>query len=338
MDRSYSHGQRPRPDTVFSNESVDSIYLQYGIDTGAQNDDPRRRDTLYNLPNHSEGSTTTLVTPPSHPSNANPTGASHILARNNGGGRGHRRQDSISSTNSVSTTETLPSYTSHENLIPPRPAGDEGSDDSHQANVDRNLSIYSLYRRDTRSRINSYVPRVPLQPNIGQGIGVAQSRQGHHRRQTSDFSLVSNGSELTLVHSNASHLDLDLEKGKGPHGKSKLGQLDDSSSFDLHPDKELPVPPVTPTPRRVLRRTGLCCGLCCFATLILLCLCAVSFMMLAVNANLDGWGHRDVAHMPFGFKSPRPHKAPGDGGGDAGGKSTKSVLFKVVPTVTATRS
>ncbi|KAJ3507416.1 hypothetical protein NMY22_g16935 [Coprinellus aureogranulatus] len=219
-----------------------------------------------------------------------------------------------------------------------RPAGDEGSDDSHQANVDRNLSIYSLYRRDTRSRINSYVPRVPLQPNIGQGVGVAQSRQGHHRRQTSDFSLVSNGSELTLVHSNASHLDLDLEKGKGPHGKSKLGQLDDSSSFDLHPDKELPVPPVTPTPRRVLRRTGLCCGLCCFATLILLCLCAVSFMMLAVNANLDGWGHRDVVHMPFGFKSPRPHKAPGDGGGDAGGKSTKSVLFKVVPTVTATSS
>lgn len=332
MDRNFNYNQRPRPDTVFSNDSVDSVYLQ-------SNDDPGRQNSVYNLPAHAD-STATLVTPPSNPTSQPPNshhqiGASHILARNNGA-RGHRRQNSSISLTSTSTNETLPPYSSQENLI-----HQTASDESHQANVDRNLSIYSLYRRDSRSHQSSYLPRVPLQPNIGQGIGV---RQTHHRRQTSDFSVMSNGSETTLVqhHSNDSSVDLDLERGTRNHGKSKLWlslSQDSDSTVDLYQGKELPAPPpVTPAPKRVLKRTGVCCGLCCFATLALACMCAVSFMMLAVNANLDGWGHRNVVHMPLGLKSPRL-SAPPDVGGEGNAKmKPTSVVFNVLPSVSATKS
>ncbi|KAJ2912763.1 hypothetical protein MD484_g7655, partial [Candolleomyces efflorescens] len=134
--------------------------------------------------------------------------------------------------------------------------------------ADRHLSnLYSLYRRDTGTHLNS---RLSYLPRFQQG-------QNHHQR---------NDSQATLV-SNASRLDIDLEKQQA----FKLG-------FPL--DKDLPEIPPTPTPRRVLRRAGICTGLCCFCFLILVAICAVSFMMLMVNANLANWGTREAV-LPMGY-------------------------------------
>ncbi|KAF6749515.1 hypothetical protein DFP72DRAFT_912827 [Ephemerocybe angulata] len=329
MDPNNSSRQsRHLPETRWSNQSVDSIYLQYGADDSTL-DITGSSEALYSASR--VGSTAALV-----PSEAptKPTGGGI-------GNSGTTRPLDISryAPKSAAQGHTQAQHKKSESATPLMPTF-SGSDDPHddralyephisrspdkkhdddpslysleeededtraqrQANVDRNLSkIYSLYRRDssttTAQSRSSYLPRLPFQ------------RTSRHQRDDSDFSMSSQvtlvpgqgtyaPSQVTLVPT-LSHIDtVDLEKGK-------YGMRGDAGDLNFKP---LPPTPPTPTQKRVLRRAGVCTGLCCFTLLIVIVAGAVVYMMLAVNSNLDSWGHR-VAVLPMGVGNPQQNMA-----------------------------
>ncbi|KAJ2934569.1 hypothetical protein H1R20_g2519, partial [Candolleomyces eurysporus] len=185
------------------------------------------------------GSTTTLV-----PATQDPSGNPRALPERSRPivPRGPRKKESYASSlrtlgvsvedddnDGKDVVDLFPSPTHKLETSDKKDLGDDEGEDpdgkSRKARTDRHLSnLYSLYRRDTthlNSRL-SYIPRL---------------QSSHHQR---------NDSQATLISSNASHLDIDLEKQQS----LKLGYTDSLGG------KPLPDTPPTPTPRRVLRRAG----------------------------------------------------------------------------------